>query len=43
MKKDGLLEQEAVSIIWSSVTTAVEWTKIQESDLQEQAYMFIMY
>ena len=35
MKKNGLLEQEAVAMIWSAVMSAVEWNK-KEDLLQEQ-------
>merc|ERR1712042_164519 len=36
VKKNGLLEQEAVAMIWSAVMSAVEWNK-KEDLLQEQA------
>merc|ERR1712142_567155 len=36
VKKNGLLEQEAVAMIWISLMTAVEWNK-KEDLLQEQA------
>jgi len=36
VKKNGLMEQEAVSMIWSAVMSAVEWNK-KEDLLQEQA------
>jgi len=36
VKKNGLLEQEAVSMIWSAIMSAVEWNK-KEDLLQEQA------
>ena len=43
MKKNGLLEQEAVAMIWSAVMSAVEWNK-KEDLLQEQVcIMHLLY
>jgi len=36
VKKNGLLEQEAVAMIWSAVMSAVEWNK-KEDLVHEQA------
>ena len=30
MKKNGLLEQEAVAMIWSAVMSACEWNKKED-------------
>ena len=41
VKKNGLLEQEAVAMIWNAVMSAVEWNK-KEDLLQEQVEFVIL-